>query len=80
MCDCSAQQLLLVKIQKLVYRGGKEENEAQHNSRVRIILEIYAVPFYVSNLNIVKNIYFLYFYAIHFAASARDTMLWTRTV
>uniref|UniRef100_A0A8D3CX57 Caspase recruitment domain-containing protein 11 n=1 Tax=Scophthalmus maximus TaxID=52904 RepID=A0A8D3CX57_SCOMX len=28
-----AQQLLLVKIQKLVYRGGKEENEIQRNSR-----------------------------------------------
>ncbi|XP_058509537.1 caspase recruitment domain-containing protein 11 isoform X1 [Solea solea] len=28
-----AQQLLLVKIQKLVYRGGKEENEIHRNSR-----------------------------------------------
>uniref|UniRef100_A0AAQ5X9Y0 Caspase recruitment domain family, member 11 n=1 Tax=Amphiprion ocellaris TaxID=80972 RepID=A0AAQ5X9Y0_AMPOC len=28
-----AQQLLLVKIQKLVYRGGKEENEMFRNSR-----------------------------------------------
>uniref|UniRef100_I3JPD1 Caspase recruitment domain family member 11 n=1 Tax=Oreochromis niloticus TaxID=8128 RepID=I3JPD1_ORENI len=28
-----AQQLLLVKIQKLVYRGGKEENEIQRNNR-----------------------------------------------
>ncbi|KAF3700452.1 Caspase recruitment domain-containing protein 11 CARD-containing MAGUK protein 1 [Channa argus] len=28
-----AQQLLLVKIQKLVYRGGKEENETHRNSR-----------------------------------------------
>uniref|UniRef100_A0A669ECJ4 Caspase recruitment domain family member 11 n=1 Tax=Oreochromis niloticus TaxID=8128 RepID=A0A669ECJ4_ORENI len=29
-----AQQLLLVKIQKLVYRGGKEENEIQRNNRI----------------------------------------------
>eukprot|EP00064_Thunnus_orientalis_P005899 superscaffoldBa00000595_g5913 len=28
-----AQQLLLVKIQKLVYRGGKEENETHRNTR-----------------------------------------------
>ncbi|XP_061568036.1 caspase recruitment domain-containing protein 11 isoform X2 [Cololabis saira] len=28
-----AQQLLLVKIQKLVYRGGREENESRRNSR-----------------------------------------------
>ncbi|XP_039976012.1 caspase recruitment domain-containing protein 11 isoform X2 [Xiphias gladius] len=28
-----AQQLLLVKIQKLVYRGGKEENETHRNNR-----------------------------------------------
>lgn len=32
VCVRRAQQLLLVKIQKLVYRGGKEEN-----SRVRDI-------------------------------------------
>lgn len=32
-CVNRAQQLLLVKIQKLVYRGGKEENEIQRNNR-----------------------------------------------
>ncbi|XP_071330353.1 caspase recruitment domain-containing protein 11 isoform X2 [Trachinotus anak] len=31
-----AQQLLLVKIQKLVYRGGKEENESHRNSRASL--------------------------------------------
>uniref|UniRef100_A0A665TZ37 Caspase recruitment domain family, member 11 n=1 Tax=Echeneis naucrates TaxID=173247 RepID=A0A665TZ37_ECHNA len=32
-----AQQMLLVKIQKLVCRGGKEESESHRNSRVRNI-------------------------------------------
>ncbi|XP_042360139.1 caspase recruitment domain-containing protein 11 isoform X2 [Plectropomus leopardus] len=31
-----AQQLLLVKIQKLVYRGGREENESHRNSRISL--------------------------------------------
>uniref|UniRef100_A0A8C4GID2 Caspase recruitment domain-containing protein 11 n=1 Tax=Dicentrarchus labrax TaxID=13489 RepID=A0A8C4GID2_DICLA len=31
-----AQQLLLVKIQKLVYRGGKEENDSHRNSRLNL--------------------------------------------
>ncbi|KAG7504433.1 caspase recruitment domain-containing protein 11 [Solea senegalensis] len=34
-----AQQLLLVKIQKLVYRGGKEENEIHRNSRSNLQTE-----------------------------------------
>lgn len=38
MCECRAQQLLLVKIQKLMCRGGKEENESHRNSRVRNFL------------------------------------------
>ncbi|XP_054615478.1 caspase recruitment domain-containing protein 11 isoform X2 [Dunckerocampus dactyliophorus] len=32
-CNSRAQQLLLVKIQKLMCRGGKEENEMQRNMR-----------------------------------------------
>ncbi|XP_061740973.1 caspase recruitment domain-containing protein 11 isoform X5 [Nerophis ophidion] len=32
-CNSRAQQLLLVKIQKLMCRGGKEENEIQRNVR-----------------------------------------------
>ncbi|KAK5856608.1 hypothetical protein PBY51_008192 [Eleginops maclovinus] len=31
-----AQQLLLVKIQKLLCRGGKEENESQRNSKINL--------------------------------------------
>uniref|UniRef100_UPI0037E8A83C caspase recruitment domain-containing protein 11 n=1 Tax=Semicossyphus pulcher TaxID=241346 RepID=UPI0037E8A83C len=31
-----AQQLLLVKIQRLVYRGGKEENDVHRNSRISL--------------------------------------------
>ncbi|XP_035511613.1 caspase recruitment domain-containing protein 11 isoform X2 [Morone saxatilis] len=31
-----AQQLLLVKIQKLVYRGGKEDNDSHRNSRLNL--------------------------------------------
>lgn len=32
-----AKQLLLVKIQKLVCRGGKEENESRRNSKVETL-------------------------------------------
>ncbi|XP_028267172.1 caspase recruitment domain-containing protein 11 isoform X2 [Parambassis ranga] len=35
-CNSRAQQLLLVKIQKLVCRGGKEENEGHRSSRVNL--------------------------------------------
>lgn len=37
--NCRAQQLLLVKIQKLVYRGGKEESDASRNARNNFLAE-----------------------------------------
>lgn len=36
VCQRRAQQLLLVKIQKLMCRGGREENESNRYSRVRM--------------------------------------------
>ena len=47
VCEHRARQLLLVKIQKLVCRGGKEENESQRNSRVRSFLSWFLSFFYI---------------------------------
>ncbi|XP_033826622.1 caspase recruitment domain-containing protein 11 [Periophthalmus magnuspinnatus] len=38
-CNSRAQQLLLVKIQKLVYRGGKEESEITRSARNNLLAE-----------------------------------------
>lgn len=43
MIDYRAQQLLVVKIQKFMCRGGKEENESRRNSRVRSFLKVKAI-------------------------------------
>uniref|UniRef100_A0A8C6S8E9 Caspase recruitment domain family, member 11 n=1 Tax=Neogobius melanostomus TaxID=47308 RepID=A0A8C6S8E9_9GOBI len=38
-CNSRAQQLLLVKIQKLVYRGGKEESDISRNTKNNFLAE-----------------------------------------
>ncbi|KAK7939430.1 hypothetical protein WMY93_002756 [Mugilogobius chulae] len=38
-CNSRAQQLLLVKIQKLVYRGGKEDSECSRTARTNFLAE-----------------------------------------